>query len=409
MFDVKEIRKQFPMLNRQKTMQGKPLVFLDNAATTFKPQCVIDAMNKYYIDETANSHRGDYDLCFKVDSEVQACRETVAKFVNSDVNEVVFTNGDTMSLNMVAYGYGLANLKEGDEIILSEGEHASNVLPWFKVSQMTGAKVVYVPLNKEGRLTEENLEKVINNNTKVVSLAHVGNVLGFRLNVKKIADICHRFGAIFVVDGAQSVPHFKTDFKDWGIDFLTFSGHKMCGPTGIGCLIGKKELLDKMDPVFVGGGMNVTFTKPNNLVPFEAPAKFEAGTLNLSGIYGLKAAIDFLTDVGMDNIEEHERELKQYAVEKMSHSNVIIYNASSEAGILTFNIPNIFPQDEATYLNYKGVAVRSGQHCDKLLNDFLGTPATCRASFYLYTTKDEVDVLIDNLLNGGDILDAYFN
>ena len=409
MYDIYEIRQQFPMLNKQKYMQGKPLVFLDNASTTFKPQCVIDAINKYNTEETANSHRGDYDLCYKVDREVQECRKAVAKFVNSDVNEVVFTNGDTMSLNMIAYGYGLSHLKENDEIILTDGEHASNVLPWFKVSNMTGAKIVYAPLNKEGRLNEESLEKTINKNTKIVSVAHLGNVLGFKLNIKKIAEICHKNGVILVVDGAQSVPHFKTDFKDWDIDFLTFSAHKMCGPTGIGCLIGKKALLDETDSIFVGGGMNETFTKPNNLIPFDAPSKFEAGTLNLAGIYGLKAAVEFLMNIGMDEIEQHDLELKRYVVEKLKGSNVIIYNADSESGILTFNIPNIFAQDESTYLNYKGIAVRSGQHCDKLLNDFLHTPATCRASFYLYTTKEEVDVLIDSLLNGGDILDAYFN
>ena len=409
MYDINKIRQQFPMLKKQKTMQGKPLVFLDNSSTTFKPQCVIDAIERYYSDETANAHRGDYDLCYNVDREIQSCRELVSQFVNCNPNEVVFTNGDTMSLNLVAYSYGLANLHENDEIVMSEGEHASNLLPWFKVSQMTGAKIVYVPLNEEGRLTEENLEKVMSKNTKIVSLAHVGNVLGFKLNIQKIAEICHKNGAILVVDGAQSVPHFKTDFKGWNIDFLTFSGHKMCGPTGIGCLIGKKELLDKMDPWFVGGGMNETFTKPNNLIPFEAPSKFEAGTLNIAGIYGLKAAIKFLMDIGMDNIAAHDAELKQYTVGKLKDSNVIVYNPNSEAGILTFNIPNIFAQDEATYLNYRGIAIRSGQHCDKLLNDFLKTPATCRASFYLYTTKEEVDALIDALLNGGDILDAYFN
>ena len=409
MFDVYKIRKHFPMLNKQIKMQGKPLVFLDNASTTFKPQCVIDAVNKYYTEETANSHRGDYDLCATVDRTVQECRAVVAKFVNSDVNEVVFTNGGTMSLNMIAYGYGLKHLKAGDEIVLSDGEHASNVLPWFQVSKMTGAKIVYVPLDEEGRIQPENLEKIMNKNTKVVSLAHVGNVLGFRLNIQKIAKICHRFGAIFVVDGAQSVPHFVTDFKGWDIDFLTFSGHKLCGPTGTGCLIGKKSLLDDMDPILVGGGMNEIFTKPNNLVPFEAPAKFEAGTLNLAGIYGLKAAIEFLLEIGMDNITEYERQLKQYAVRKLEGSNIIIYNKNSESGILTFNVPGIFPQDESTYLNYKGIAVRSGQHCDKLLNDFLCAPATCRASFYFYSTFEEVDALINELLNGGDILDAYFN
>ena len=409
MYDVYEIRKQFPMLKKDKKMQGKPLVFLDNSSTTFKPQCVIDAMNRYYCDETSNAHRGDYDLLANADREVQMTREAVAKFVNSEVNEVVFTAGDTMSLNVIAYGYGLKHLTENDEIVLSEGEHASNILPWFKVSKMTGAKVVYVPLNEEGRLTEENLRKVMSKNTKVVSLAHVGNVLGFKLNIKEIAKICHEFGAICVVDGAQSVPHFTTDFKDWDIDFLTFSAHKMCGPTGIGCLIGKKALLDDMDPVFVGGGMNETFTKPNDMIPFEAPNKFEAGTQNVSGIFGLRATINFLMEIGMDNIEAHDMELKKYAVEKLKDSNIIIYNATSESGILTFNVPGVFPQDESTYLNYKGIAVRSGQHCDKLLNDFLKAPATCRASFYLYTTKEEIDALIDNLLNGGDILDAYFN
>ena len=409
MFDIDKIREQFPMLNKQIKMQGKPLVFLDNASTTFKPQCVIDAINKYYTEETSNSHRGDYDLTARVDGTIKDCRATVARFVNSEVNEVVFTNGDTMSLNIVAYSYGLKHLKAGDEIILSEGEHASNVLPWFQVSKMTGAKIVYIPLDKEGMIHPEALEKVINKNTKVVSLAHVGNVLGYQLDVREIAKICHRFGAIFVVDGAQSVPHFPTDFKGWDIDFLTFSGHKLCGPTGIGCLIGKKALLDDMDPILVGGGMNETFSKPNNLVPFEAPVKFEAGTLNVAGIYGLKAAIEFLLEIGMENIAHHEADLKKYAVQKLRGSNIIIYNPRAEAGILTFNIPGRFPQDEATYLNYKGIAVRSGQHCDKLLNEFLGTPATCRASFYFYTTFEEVDALINELLNGGDILDAYFN
>ena len=409
MFDVYEIRKNFPMLDGNKKMQGKPLVFLDNASTTFKPQCVIDACLKYYTECTSNSHRGDYDLSVIVDDEVKECRKVIAKFVNSEQNEVVFTNGDTMSLNMIAYGYGFKKLKKGDEIIVSEAEHASNLLPWFRVSELTGAKIVYIPLDEEGKVTEENLRKVINKNTKVVSLAHVGNVMGFKLNIKKIAEICHEFGAICVVDGAQSVPHFVTDFKGWDIDFLTFSGHKMCGPTGIGCLIGKKELLDDMDPVFVGGGMNETFTKPNILVPFETPSKFEAGTLNIEGIFGLKAAAEFLMNIGMDNIEKYEEELKEYAVNKLKGSKVKIYNENAESGILTFNVDGVFSQDEATYLNYKGIAVRSGQHCDKLLNVFLGAPATCRASFYFYTTKEEVDYLVDNLINGGDFLDAYFN
>lgn len=406
--DLKEIRKQFPMLNN-KQMQGKPLVFLDNASTTFKPQCVIDAVVDYYTNCTSNHHRGDYDLSFIVDTKVRETRKAVARYVNSNENEVIFTSGDTMSLNIVAYSWGLKHLSKDDEIILSEGEHASNLLPWFNVSKMVGAKIRYIPLNEEGRITEDNLLKVINKNTKVVSLAHVGNVMGYRLNVEKIAEICHSFGAIFVVDGAQSVPHFKTDFKKWDIDFLTFSGHKLCAPTGVGCLIGKYELLQDMDPFFVGGGMNETFSKPNNLIPFDAPARFEAGTLNIAGIIGLKAAIEYLESIGMDNIEKYELELHQYAIDRLKGSEVIIYNETADSGILTFNLPNTFPQDEATYLNYKGIAVRSGLHCDKLLPDFLHVQATCRASFYFYTTKEEVDALIDALLDGGDILDAYFN
>ncbi|MCR5185022.1 MAG: aminotransferase class V-fold PLP-dependent enzyme [Bacilli bacterium] len=407
MFDVKEIRSQFPMFKQK--MQGKPLVFLDSASTTFKPQCVIDAITNYYTNATSNSHRGDYDLAYVVDKTVRETRQAVARFVNSKENEVVFTNGDTSSLNIFAYAYGLKNLKENDEIVLSESEHASNLLPWFQVSKMTGAKIVYVPLNEEGRITVDNIQKVVNKNTKVVSLAHVGNVMGYRIDVEKIAAICHSFGAIFVVDGAQSVPHFKTDFKKWDIDVLTFSGHKMCGPTGIGCLIAKEELLNNIDPVFVGGGMNETFFKPNNMIPFDAPSKFEAGTLNVAGIFGLKAAIEFLESIGMDNIEQYELELHEYVIKKLEGSNIVIYNKTADSGILTFNVPGRFPQDEATYLNYKGIAVRSGLHCDKLLPDFLKVNATCRASFYFYTTKEEIDYLVDCLLDGGDILDAYFN
>ena len=406
--NVNEIRKHFPMLNN-KTMQGKPLVFLDNASTTFKPQCVIDAIVDYYSNYTSNYHRGDYDLSFIVDEKVRSARRAVAHFVNADENEVVFTSGDTMSLNLIAYSWGIKNLHKDDEIILSESEHASNLLPWFEVSKLVGAKIVYIPLNEEGRITEENLLKVISKKTKVVSLAHVGNVMGYRINVKKISAICHEIGAIFVVDGAQSVPHFKTDFKDWDIDFLTFSGHKMCGPTGVGCLIGKYELLKGIDPLYVGGGMNETFSKPNNLIPFDAPSKFEAGTLNIAGIIGLEAGIKFLESIGMDNIEAHEKELHDYAINKLKGSKVIIYNEDADSGILTFNVPNVFSQDESTYLNYRGIAIRSGLHCDKLLPDFLKVPATCRASFYFYTTKEEVDCLIDALINGGDILDAYFN
>ena len=409
MYDLKKIREQFPML-KDKKMQGHPLVYLDNASTTLKPQCVIDAMTRYYTDETANSHRGDYDLLANMDNKVYQTRVTVARFLNCEPNEVVFTSGDTMSLNLVALSYGFQFLKEGDEILLSEAEHASDLLPWYEVSNLTKAVIKFIPLDKDGVLTVDNLKKIISKKTKVVSVAQMSNVLGNIVDIKEFAKVAHENGAVLVVDGAQSVPHMKVDFKDSDADFLTFSGHKMCGPTGVGCLIGKYELLEKMWPYFVGGGMNETFTKKIEMIPFDPPARFEAGTLNLSGIVGLKAAVEFLESVGMENIHKHDRELCEYAIEKLEKcDDVIIYNKNAKNGIVTFNKKGIFAQDEATLLNSKGIAVRSGQHCAKILNDFLGTPATCRMSTYLYTSKEDIDAFVDAVINGGDILDAYFN
>lgn len=408
MYSVEDIRKQFPMLNG-KTMQGKPLIYLDNAATTFKPQVVIDEITKYYTTFTANSHRGDYDLTYSVDVAVGNAREKIAKFVNCEVNEVVFTSGDTAGLNLIAWGYGLKHLKKGDEVIISEAEHASNFIPWIKVCELTGATIKFMPLSEDGRLTVENLRKTINKNTKIVSLAHVGNVFGFIADMKSFAKIAHEYGAIIVCDGAQSVPHMKTDFKELDIDFLTFSAHKMCGPTGIGALIGKYNLLLDTDPFITGGGMNITFDKACNVEPSLPPAKFEAGTLDLAGIVGFGKCIDFLTEIGMDNIHEHEKELVQYLNKRLENNeNIIVYNKNAECGIFTFNIKGIFAQDEATLLNSKGIAVRSGLHCAKALVDYLGVPGTVRLSVYLYTSKDEIDAFIDAINEGGDILDAYF-
>ena len=409
MYKLDEIRRQFPMLNN-KTMQGKPLVFLDNASTTFKPQCVIDAMNEYYTDYTSNSHRGDYDLCYKVDQKIEEVRKKVAKFVNCKENEVVFTSGDTDSVNLIAYSYGLDNLKKGDSILISELEHASNVLPWYRVAELTGAIIKFVDINN-GHITLDNVKKAFRDykNIKIVSLAHVSNVLGYELNVREIAKVCHENGAIFVLDGAQSVPHIKVDFKDLDVDFLTFSAHKMCGPTGIGALIGKYELLEKMSTFETGGGMNVKFNNKVEVIPLPAPNKFEAGTLNIAGIIGFGAAVDFISSIGLDNIHKHESDLAKYAIEKLEKSkDIIIYNKDSNSGIITFNRKNVFAQDEATLLNSKGIAVRSGQHCAKMIDDVINTIATVRASFYLYTSKEEVDIFIDNVINGGDILDAYF-
>ena len=410
MFDVYEIRKDFPMLQEDRLMQGKRLVFLDNASTTFKPYSVIKAMNRYYEELTSNSHRGDYDLSYFNDLEIRKTREAVARFVNSEVNEVVFTSGDTEAINLVAYGYGLKYLKKGDAILISEVEHASNTLPWYRIKELTGCEIYFIETS--GRITPEEVEESFKKhpNIKLISIAAISNVLGYKVDIKKICEIAHSYNALMLVDGAQSVPHIKTDFKDLDIDFLTFSAHKMCGPTGVGALIGKYKLLEKMDPFMTGGGMNVTFNNKTDYEVLPAPAKFEAGTLNIAGLYGFKAAIEYIAKIGIDNIEKYEKELYEYLMEKLDGvDNIIIYNKNPDNCMLTFNVKGIFPQDEATLLNSKGIAVRSGNHCAKMLPNLLDSIATVRMSAYFYTTKEEIDIFVDALLNGGDILDAYFN
>jgi cysteine desulfurase/selenocysteine lyase len=410
MIDTLKIKQEFPMFRNGIQMQKHPLVWLDNASTTFKPDCVLNAVSLYYTHETSNSHRGDYDLCFNIDQKILETRQTIAKFINCKPNEVVFTSGTTASINLVAFGYGVKFLKKGDEILLTQAEHASNVLPWFKVAEMTGAVIRYIPLDKDGRLTVENLKKTITAKTKLVAVAHITNVLGYIAPVKELAKVVHAYGAVLVLDGAQSVPHMKTDVADLDCDFLSFSGHKLCGPTGIGVLYGKYSLLAKMDPFMTGGGMNAKFDMCGDVGYLEPPLRFEAGTQNIEGIVGLKAAVDYIMGIGLDNINAYEEELKRYAVSELEKTNnVTIYNAKSEAGIVTFNIKNVFAQDAATYLNSQGIAVRSGQHCAKILIDYLGVVATVRASFYFYTTKDDIDALVRAVKNGGNYLDAYFN
>lgn len=410
MYDVYKIRKQFPMLDGTKSMNGKPLIFLDNASTTFKPQSVIDTLTKYYSQTTSNSHRGDYDLCYQMDVEVESSRQVIADFINGEKKEIIFTSGTSMSINLIAYGYGIKFLTADDEILITEAEHASNVLPWFRVHELTGCKISYIPLDKKGRLTPENLRKVISKKTKMVCVAHVTNVLGFIAPIKELAKIAHEYGAVIAVDGAQSVPHIKTDVKDLDIDFLSFSGHKMCGPTGVGVLWGKYDLLDKMDPFLAGGGMNAKFDMCGDIEYLIPPSKFEAGTMNLSGILGLKTAVEFINEIGIDNIHEHEINLRKYFIEKAKDiEDLIIYNEEGGTGIVTFNIRDVFAQDEATLLNSKGIAVRSGQHCAKILTNFLKTSATCRMSTYLYTTYEDIDQFLNALREGGNILDAYFN
>ena len=408
MFDVKEIRKDFPMLNGL-CMQNKPLIYFDSAATSLKPKSVIDAITAYYSTYCANSHRGDYDIAHRVDKEFEEARTTVAHFINAKENEVVFTTGASMGLNIIANGM-IKHIKEGDEILLSEAEHASNVLPWFHVAQVTGAIVKYIPLNEEGLLTVESLKNTITNRTKIVSLAHISNVLGHIIDVKELAKVTHEYGAYFVCDGAQSIPHIKTDVKDLDVDFLVFSGHKMCGPTGVGVMYGKFDLLCELDPLLSGGGMNTHFDMCGDVGLYLPPTKFEAGTQNIAGVIGLKAAIDYINKVGIENIEQHVKELKKYAISKLEElNNVTIYNKNSECGIITFNLDGVFAQDAGSFFNSKGIAVRTGLHCAKILTQFLKTDATVRASLYFYNTKEEIDVFVEACKNGGDFLDAFFD
>lgn len=406
--DVASIRKDFPMYDKHKdSYKGLPLVYLDNAATTFKPYAVIREMDRYYEDMTANAHRGDYSLAHDVDVAYEGARKTVADFIGADPDEVCFTSGDTMGLNEAAFGIaGL--LSEGDEILLSLEEHASNVLPWFEVAKRTGAVIKYIPLENH-RVTVDSLKKVLSPRTKVVSLATVSNVLGYTLDTKALCALAHSVGAYYVEDGAQSVPHMKTDVKDTDVDFLVFSGHKMVGPLGIGVLYGKRTLLSKIAPIFSGGEMNARFKKTGYLSYEEAPLKFEAGTQNIAGAMGLATACEYLRKVGLDAIQAHERRLRDLAVEGLkANGNAIVYNEDGDTGIVTFNVRKVFAQDTASYLASKGVFVRSGQHCAKLLPEVLACEATVRASIYFYNDEDDIRRLVEASKNAEDFLDVFF-
>lgn len=409
--DVLALRKDFPMLNGEVKMQDRPLVWLDNASTTFKPTAVLDAVTEYYTKSTSNSHRGDYDLCYKMDVAVMEARRSLARLLNADPSSIVFTSGATNSINLVAYGYAMKHFGPGDEILITEAEHASNVLPWYRVKEATNCEIKFIPLESNGRLSIENLRKTLTKKTKLVAIAHITNVLGYEAPIEEIAKICHENGTLLLVDGAQSVPHMEVDVKKLDVDFLCFSGHKMLGPTGIGVLYGKYDLLSETDSFLLGGGMNVKFDMCGNASYLAPPMRFEAGTQNLEGILGLHAASEYLQRIGLKAIEERERELKRYAVAKLQETGCVkIYNPESEAGIVTFNVDGVFAQDAATYFNSKGIALRSGQHCAKILNDFLQTPATIRASFYFYTLEEEIDALVDAVKTcKGEYLNAYFN
>lgn len=390
-------REDFPMLKED-------IIYFDNGATTLKPKVVIDSMNKYYLKHTSNIHRGDYEAAVKTNELYDDVRRLVGEFINCDGNEVIYTSGATMSLNMVVFGYMKKHLKKGDEVLLNKGEHASNVLPWIKLSEEIGIVIKYVPLNKNYELTLDNIKKCVTKKTKVISLAHVSNVIGDVRDVKKIGKYAQDNNILFNVDGAQSVPHMKVDFKNSYIDFLSFSGHKMCGPTGVGILVGRYDLLKEMEPVFYGGGMNNYFEEDNSYELKNIPTKFEAGTPPIAEVIGLGEAIKYLMNIGMDKIHDYEVELKKYFIDKVKDiNNLVIYNNNSDSGIISFNIKDIFAQDTAVYLNHYNICVRAGNHCTKLLKDEIGIKNTVRVSMYFYNTYEEINKLVEVLKNNNDI------
>lgn len=400
--NVDLIRKDFPILNE--TMAGKPLVYFDNSATSLKPIQVVDEITNYYTKLSTNSHRGDYELSHKVDVKFEQARASVAKFINCDKNEVVFTSGTTESINIVARSFFEEILNADDEIIINYAEHASNVLPWYAVAEKTGAKIIFCPLNENNELTLECIENVVTTKTKLIAFAHVTNTLADDRDVNAICEYASKNNIYTVVDGAQAVPHKAVDVTEINCDFYAFSAHKMCGPTGIGVLYGKKDLLEKMVPYNQGGGMNARFNKDVCVSYKSVPTVFEAGTQNIAGVLGFAAAIEYLMNIGMKNICEYEMELKKYAIEKLSElENVLVYNTTTPNSVIIFNVfddgDRIFPQDVAAYLNTFGIAIRAGDHCAKLLDNVLDVRVTCRASLSFYNTKEEIDLFVEVLKN----------
>jgi cysteine desulfurase / selenocysteine lyase len=395
--DVKAIREAFPILNQE--VNGHPLVYLDSAATSQKPVQVIEAVANYYKEYNSNVHRGVHTLGTKATDAYEGARDKVRKFINaSSIEEIIFTRGTTTAINTVAASYGRTNLKAGDEIVISYMEHHSNIIPWQQVAKATGATLKYIPLEEDGSISVEQARATINSNTKIVAIMYVSNVLGSINPVKEIAAIAHQNGAIMLVDGAQSTPHMKVDVQDLDCDFYAFSGHKMCAPTGIGVLYGKKHLLENMEPIEFGGEM-IDFVDLQDSTWKELPWKFEGGTPIIAGAVGLGAAIDFLTEIGMDNIEKHEHEIANYALEQLSTvKGVTIYGPKHRAGLVTFNVEDVHPHDVATVLDVEGIAVRAGHHCAQPLMRWLKVSATARASFYLYNTKEDVDAFVRGLV-----------
>jgi cysteine desulfurase / selenocysteine lyase len=407
MMDVAAIREQFPILNQK--VNGHPLIYLDTGATSQKPKIVIDALDRFYKEFNSNIHRGVHTLGTLATDAYEGSRDKVRRFINAaSSEEVIFTRGTTTSLNIVSYSYARAILKEGDEVVITPMEHHANLIPWQQAVKVTGATLKYIPLQDDGTITLDDVRKTVTDNTKIVAMAHVSNVLGTVNPIKEVAKIAHEHGAVIVVDGAQSTPHMKVDVRDLDVDFYAFSSHKMIGPTGIGVLYGKKAILDKMEPMETGGEM-IDFVDLYESSWRELPWKFEAGTMPIAEAIGLAAAIDFLEEIGLDAIHEHETELTQYALEKLGDiEGLDIYGPKDRVGLVTFNLKDVHAHDLATLLDTMGIAVRAGHHCAQPLMRWLGVSATARASFYLYNTKEDVDALADGIRKAkeyfGDVL-----
>ncbi|GLI05065.1 cysteine desulfurase SufS [Paenibacillus tyrfis] len=393
-----DIRSQFPILHQD--VNGHPLVYLDSAATSQKPVSVIEAVKRYYELDNANVHRGVHTLGSRATDAYEGAREKVRRFINaSSTEEIIFTRGTTTAINLVSSSYARAVCGEGDEIVITPMEHHSNLIPWQQVAKATGAVLKYIPLQPDGTISLADVEKTITERTKMVSVVYVSNVLGVVNPVKEIAEIAHRHGAKVMVDGAQSTPHLKVDVQALGCDFYALSGHKMCAPTGIGALYGRKELLMEMEPIEFGGEM-IDHVGLYDSTWKDLPWKFEGGTPIIAGAVGLGAAIDFLESIGLEAIEQHEKQLAAYAMERMLQiDGLTIYGPQqNRAGLITFNLDDVHPHDVATVLDADGIAVRAGHHCCQPLMRWLNVTATARASFYLYNTEADVDRLVASLI-----------
>ena len=407
MYDVEKVRQEFPILERR--VGGKDLVYLDNAATSQKPRRVLEALNEYYEEYNANIHRGVHRLSEEATSAYEGSRRKVARFLGApDETGLVFTKGTTESVNLVAHAWGRKELREGDEIVLTEVEHHSNLVPWQLVARATGAKLRFVPILENGTLDMEEATRLIGPRTKMVAAVHASNVLATINPVERLAKLAHEVGALMLVDGAQSAPHLPVNVEALGCDFFACSGHKMLGPTGVGVLWGRPEILEEMDP-FLGGGEMIREVHLDHSTWNDAPHKFEAGTMNIAQVVGFGAAVDYLEGLTMENVREHERGLGEYAYQRLSELEGITIHGPTEdrTGIASFTLPDVHPHDLSQLLDEEGIAIRSGHHCTQPLMRRLGVAATARASFYLYNTEEEVDTLVEALARARAFFRAF--